>query len=65
MAGQKCGKTDDAPFAEIERLKKNFLHQLKRFAERLEDLDLGFDSVHTAISTGLVPGIKRGRWIFV
>jgi hypothetical protein len=47
--GEKRGEPDDAPFAEIERLKKNFLHQLKRFTEGLEDLDLGFASVHGVI----------------
>jgi len=47
--GEKRGEPNDAPFAEVERLKKNFLHQLKRFSEGLEDLDLGFASVHTVI----------------
>jgi hypothetical protein len=61
MAGEKCSKTDDAPLTQIEWMKKNLLHQLERFAERFEYLDLGFDPVHSAISTCLVSGIKRVR----
>ncbi|HKF93886.1 MAG TPA: hypothetical protein VKB96_04650, partial [Gammaproteobacteria bacterium] len=34
------GETDYKPFFDIERLKQNFLHQLERFAERLENFDL-------------------------
>jgi hypothetical protein len=33
-------ETDYEPFFQIERLKKNFLHQFERFAEWLEDFDL-------------------------
>ena len=40
QAGQPSGKANDKPFFEIERLKQDSLHQLERFAERLEDLDL-------------------------
>ena len=40
QTGQPCGKANDKPFFKIERLKQDSLHQLERFAERLEDLDL-------------------------
>ena len=32
-------ETDYEPFAQIERLKQNLLHQLEGLAERLEDFD--------------------------
>ena len=40
---------DDKPFFQVERLKKNFLHQLKRFAEWFEDLNHCTAAVHSAI----------------
>jgi hypothetical protein len=33
------GETDYEPFAQIEWLKQNLLHQLEGLAERLEDFD--------------------------
>jgi len=47
-------ETDDQPFFQIERLKENFLHQLKCFVERLENLDLGGASVHSDNLNGLI-----------
>src|SRR5947207_6848328 len=47
-------ETDDQPFFQIERLKENFLHQLKCFVERLENLDLGDASVHSDNLNGLI-----------
>ena len=49
MSGQKRGKANHAPFLEIERLKKDFLHQLERFAKRLEDLNPRLFAIHGAI----------------
>ncbi len=49
-----CRETDDEPFFQIERLKENFLHQLKCFVERLENLDLGGASVHSDDLNGLI-----------
>src|SRR3954469_25899936 len=45
---QKRGKPDDEPFLDIERLKKNLLHQLERVAKRLENLNPGFGPVHVS-----------------
>src|SRR5437773_12505553 len=47
-------ETDDQPFFQIERLKENFLHQLKCIVERLENLDLGSASVHSDNLNGLI-----------
>ena len=49
-----CRETDDEPFFQIERLKENFLHQLKCFVERLENLDRGGASVHSDDLNGLI-----------
>ena len=49
MSRQKCGETNNEPFFEIEWLKKNFLHLLKRFAKWLEDLDLCTAAIHATI----------------
>src|ERR1039457_344311 len=43
---EKRSKSDYEPLREIEWLKKNLLHQLERFAKRLEDFDLWFGAVH-------------------
>ena len=42
-------EADHQPFLQVERLKKNFLHQLERLAEWREDLDLVATAVHGTI----------------
>jgi hypothetical protein len=45
-AREKSSEPDHAPLRQIERLKENFLCQLKRFTERFEDFDFRVVAVH-------------------
>ena len=67
VPGQKRRETNYQPFPQVERLKKNLVRQLERFAEWFEDFDLGLDTVHGAHSETVRParstpkafGVKR------
>jgi hypothetical protein len=50
-------EANNKPFLYVKRLKKNLVHQLKRFAEGFEDFDLGSGTVHGAI----LDGFKRSN----
>jgi hypothetical protein len=67
MPGQERRETNYKPSFQVERLKKNLVRQLERFAEWFEDFDLGSDTVHGAHSETVRParstpkafGVKR------
>ena len=50
MPGQERRETNYQPFFQVERLKKNLVRQLERFAKRFENFDPGSDTVHGAYS---------------